>query len=154
MPERLLSQLAHVEVLTPTPEETLRFCVDVLGLEHSGTDGASAYLRGWGDFFHHTLQVTEGDAPGLGHIGWRAEGPEQLEVAVARIEATGAGEGWLEDAIGSRAGVSLPQPGRPSPRALLGGRALRGAARAGRRRSRTGHSGTCRAAPRSGASTT
>ena len=33
MPERLLSQLAHVEVLTPTPEESLRFYTDVLGLD-------------------------------------------------------------------------------------------------------------------------
>ena len=111
MPERLLSQLAHVEVLTPAPEETLRFCVDVLGLEHSGTEGASAYLRGWGDFFHHTLQVTEGDAPALGHIGWRAEGPEQLQVAVARIEATGAGEGWFDDATGHGPAYRYRSPG-------------------------------------------
>ena len=127
MPERLLSQLAHVEILTPTPEETLRFCVDVLGLEHSGTVGSSAYLRGWGDFFHHTLQVTESDAPGLGHVGWRAEGAEQLETAVARIEATGAGEGWLEDSVGPRPRVPLPQPRRPPARAVLGGRAVPGA---------------------------
>ena len=40
MPERLLSQLAHVEILTPAPEESLRFYTDVLGLEHSGTQGA------------------------------------------------------------------------------------------------------------------
>ena len=33
MYERLLSQLAHVEVLTPTPDESLRFYTDVLGLE-------------------------------------------------------------------------------------------------------------------------
>ena len=100
MPERLLSQLAHVEILSPSPAETVRFCTDVLGLEHSGTAGSSTYLRGWGDFFHHTLQVTESDAPGLGHVGWRSEGPEQLETAVARIEAAGAGEGWFEDSVG------------------------------------------------------
>ncbi len=111
MPERLLSQLAHVEILTPTPEETLRFCTDVLGLEHSGTEGSSAYLRGWGDFFHHTLQVTEGAGPGLGHIGWRAEGPEQLQTAVARVEATGAGEGWFEGATGHGAAFRYRSPG-------------------------------------------
>ena len=111
MPERLLSQLAHVEILSPSPAETVRFCTDVLGLEHSGNAGSSAYLRGWGDFFHHTLQVTESDAPGLGHVGWRSEGPEQLETAVARIEAAGAGEGWFEDSVGHGRAYRYRSPG-------------------------------------------
>ena len=74
MAKRLLSQLAHVEVLTPTPEESARFYTDVVGLEESGREGQSVYLRGWGERFFHSLQLTEADAPGLGHIGWRAPG--------------------------------------------------------------------------------
>ena len=74
MPERLLPKWPR-RGPDPDAQETLRFCVDVLGLEHSGTEGASAFLRGWGDFFHHTLQVTEGDAPGSGTSGGRAEAP-------------------------------------------------------------------------------
>src|SRR2546423_9295260 len=93
MPAPLLSQLAHVEVLTPTPEESFRFYTDVLGLEEAGREGRSVYLRGWGERFYHSLQLTESDLPGLGHIAWRAHGPEQLEEAVARVEAAGAGEG-------------------------------------------------------------
>lgn len=94
MPERLLSQLAHVEVLTPVPEESLRFYTDVLGLEVSGQEGRSVFLRGWGEWFHHSIQLTEAPQVGLGHIGWRADGPEQLETAVARIQASGRAEGW------------------------------------------------------------
>ena len=111
MPERLLSQLAHVEITTPTPEDSLRFYTEVLGLEHSGTVGQSAYLRAWGDFFHHTLQITEGAAAGLGHIAWRAEGPEQLETAVGRIEATGRGEGWYEGSTGHGPAYRYRSPG-------------------------------------------
>jgi len=111
LPERLLSQLAHVEIVTPAPEESLRFCTEVLGLEHSGTFGGSAYLRGWGEFFHHSLQLTEGDQPGLGHIGWRAEGAEQLETAVARIEASGADEGWFEGSTGHGPAYRYRSPG-------------------------------------------
>jgi catechol 2,3-dioxygenase len=95
MAERLLSQLAHVEVLTPTPEESLRFYTDVLGLEESGREGRSVYLRGWGERFFHSLQLTESDRPGLGHVAWRAQGPEQLRVAAARVE----GE-WVEPSTG------------------------------------------------------
>ena len=41
MVNRLISQLAHVEVITPKPEESLRFYRDVLGLEVSGQEGQS-----------------------------------------------------------------------------------------------------------------
>ena len=75
MSKRLLSQLAHVEVLTPVPEESLRFYRDVVGLEESGREGQSVYLRGWGERFFHSLQLTEAASPGLGHIAWRAQGP-------------------------------------------------------------------------------
>src|SRR5436190_6956402 len=111
MPESLLSQLAHVEVLTPTPEDSLRFYTDVLGLEESQRAGQSVYLRGWGERFHHSLQLTEAAAPGLGHIAWRATGPEQLETAVSRVEAAGAGEGWREASPGQGATYRYRGPG-------------------------------------------
>src|SRR5215469_1955741 len=100
MSHRLLSQLAHVEILTPKPEESLRFYTEVLGLQESGAAGQSVFLRGWGDFFHHTLQLTEAARPGLGHVGWRADGPEQLDEAVAAVEAAGLGEGWFDGTPG------------------------------------------------------
>ena len=71
---RLISQLAHVELLTPTPEESLDFWTHIVGLELTATAGQSAFLRGWGDRFHHTLVLTEGGGPALGHVGWRAGG--------------------------------------------------------------------------------
>jgi catechol 2,3-dioxygenase len=111
MPPRLLSQLAHVEILTPRPDASLDFYVDVLGLEESGRSGGSVYLRGWGDFFHHTLQLTEAAEPGVGHVGWRSDGPEQLAQAVARIEATGLGQGWVEAAPGRGPAYRYRSPG-------------------------------------------
>ena len=96
MYERFISQLAHVELLTPAPEESARFFTDVMGLEETGRDGESVYLRCWGDFFFHSVQLTEAAQPGLGHIGWRAEGPEALDRAAERLDRAGAGEGWGE----------------------------------------------------------
>lgn len=100
MPQKLLSQLAHVEILSPRPQQTVEFLTGVLGLQESGRSGQSVYLRGWSEFFHHSLQVTEGETPGLGHIGWRAMGPEALESAVARLTESGQGDGWYEGSIG------------------------------------------------------
>jgi catechol 2,3-dioxygenase-like lactoylglutathione lyase family enzyme len=71
MVERLIAQLAHAEVITPKPEKSAAFFKNVLGLEESGRAGQSIYFRGWGEFFHHSLQLTEGQAPAIGHTGWR-----------------------------------------------------------------------------------
>jgi len=98
--ERLLSQLAHVEITTPVADASLGFFTDVLGMEVAGRQGQSVYLRGWSEWFHHSLKLTEGAAPGLVHVGWRAEGPAQLELAASRLEASGHGEGWHEDELG------------------------------------------------------
>jgi len=107
----LLSQLAHVELITQTPQESLDFWTQVVGLEETSREGESVYLRGWGDNFHHTLVLTEGSEPGLGHIGWRATGPEELDTAVARLEAAGAGEGWTEDCVGHGRAFRYRSPG-------------------------------------------
>src|SRR3990172_4031308 len=55
-----LAHLAHVELLTPKPEESLRFFVDVFGMTETARQGQSVYLRGWDDYEHHTLKLTEG----------------------------------------------------------------------------------------------
>lgn len=107
----LLSQLAHVELTTPKFEESLRFWTEVVGLEQTTRVERSAFLRAWGDRFHHTLQLTEGPQTGLGHIGWRATSPQALEEAVARIEQAGAGEGWVETAIGHGRAFRYRGPG-------------------------------------------
>jgi catechol 2,3-dioxygenase len=111
MADRLIAHLAHVEVLTPKPEESLRFYTDVLGLEESGRDGGSVYLRGWGEWDHHSLKLTEAARPGLGHLGWRALSREHLERAVGRVEATGAGEGWYDDSVGHGPAYRYRAPG-------------------------------------------
>ncbi len=95
-----VARIAHAELLTPTPEESLRFFVDVLGMEEESRDGASVYLRGWGDYLRYSLKLTEAPQPGLGHLALRAWSPEALDRRVAAIEATGLGRGWVEGDVG------------------------------------------------------
>jgi catechol 2,3-dioxygenase len=100
MSEVLLSQLAHVELISPRPEETVRWMVDVLGLEETQREGQSVYLRGWAEWLHSSLVVTEGPEPAVGHIAWRTYGPDDPETIAGRLEDTEHAIGWVESSIG------------------------------------------------------
>jgi len=108
---RLFSQLAHVELITPTPDASAKFFTEVMGLEETARKADSVYLRGWGCHLHHELMLTAGKGPALGHIGWRAAGPDELKTAVARLEAAGAGDGWHDDTPGHGPAFRFRNPG-------------------------------------------
>ena len=122
-----VARIGHAELLTPKPEESLRFFVDVLGMEEEARDGQSVFLRGWGDYLRYSLKLTESPRAGLGHVALRAWSPEALDRRVAAIEATGRGLGWIDGDVGPRPRVPLHGSRRARLRALLRGRALRGA---------------------------
>ena len=111
MARRLLNQLAHVEIITPKLEESIRFFRELMGMEEVKREGNSAYLRCWGDYYQYSLVLTEGSQPNVGHIGWRTEGQEELGIVVRQIEATGRGEGWLEDSVGHGRAYRFRGPG-------------------------------------------
>jgi catechol 2,3-dioxygenase-like lactoylglutathione lyase family enzyme len=91
-----VAQLAHVELFTPKPNETVHFFKELLGLQETERAGQSVYLRAYEDFYHHTLKVTQAAKPGLGHVAWRATSPQALERRVAALESSGLGVGWSE----------------------------------------------------------
>lgn len=95
-----VAQLAHVELLTPDLDGTLRFFEDILGMRETGRRGESVYLRGYEEQYHHSLKVTAASHAGLGHVGWRARSPQALERRVGAIEASGLGRGWIDGDLG------------------------------------------------------
>ena len=111
MSRRLISKLAHISVTSPKPQESVDFYDNVLGLEVSGRDGQSVFFRGWGEHYRHSLEVAEGPYAALRLIGWRAEGPEELEIAVKRIQETGNGIGWVNGGFGRGAAYRYRGPG-------------------------------------------
>ncbi len=94
------SQLAHIEVLTTDLDKSVGFFRDVVGMDETGREEGSVYLRAWGDYFHHTLKLTQSEKSGLGHLGWRADSPEALEDVVQYLEGIGAGLGWHDGDLG------------------------------------------------------
>jgi catechol 2,3-dioxygenase len=100
----VIGDVAHIgpaELLTPRPDESLRFFVDVLGMEVEARAGQSVFLRGWGDYQRYSLKLTESPQPGLGALALRARSPEALERRVAAVEAAGVGEGWTDGDLGN-----------------------------------------------------
>src|SRR4051812_24900470 len=49
-----VAQLAHVELLTPDLEGTLRFFKELLGMQQTERRAGSAYLRGYEEHYHHS----------------------------------------------------------------------------------------------------
>ncbi len=91
-----LAHIHHAELLTTRPDESLRFFVDVLGMEIEARDGQSVHLRGWGDYQRSSLKLTEAAQTGLAHLAFRAWNADALQRAVRAIEASGRGEGWID----------------------------------------------------------
>ncbi len=93
-----VAHVGHVELFTPSPEESLAFFTSVVGLHETARSGGSVYLRAWGDYERHTLKLTEHRTSGLGHVGLRVRDADILQRLVDGLEASGSKGRWVEDA--------------------------------------------------------
>jgi catechol 2,3-dioxygenase len=91
-----VAHLAHVELRTAVPEQSLDFFTRYLGLTENGADGDSVYLRAWDDYENTTIKLTAHSTSGVGRTNLRASSPEALQRRVAAIEAAGRGIGWAD----------------------------------------------------------
>jgi catechol 2,3-dioxygenase len=107
-----IAHLAHLELLTPKPEASLAFFINVMGMTESGREGDSVYLRGYDDYEFHTLKLTASNTTGIGHLAYRTASPQALARRVCAIEAAGLGHGWVEGDMAT---------GKPSWRGRLTG---------------------------------
>ena len=97
---RDIAHLSHVELLTPKPEESVRFFKDVFGMEEVAREGQSVYLRGFGQYELYCMKLTESPQPGIGHTAFRTVSPEALERRALALEQSGYGVGWSDGDIG------------------------------------------------------
>ena len=105
-----LAHLGHVELLSPKPDESLRFFVDVMGMTESGREGDSVYLRAWDDYEFHTLKLTAAKQAGMGHVAFRANSPEALERRAKKLESMGRGIGWVDGDMGHGKAYRATEP--------------------------------------------
>jgi catechol 2,3-dioxygenase len=105
-----LAHLAHLEIHTPKPDESLNFFVNVMGMTETARRGESVYLRGWDDYEHHTLKLTAAKAPGMGHFAFRTTSPEALARRVEIIKRGGTGKGWTDGDLGHGPAYAFDTP--------------------------------------------
>jgi len=106
-----LSQMAHQELLSTDLEKSVHFYSEIVGMDITGRDENSVYLRAWGDYFKYTLKITQSDTPGNGTLGWRADSPEALNECVTYLESIGAGDGWVDADLGRGKAYRFTSPG-------------------------------------------
>jgi catechol 2,3-dioxygenase len=105
-----LAHIAHAELLTPFPQQSLEFFTTLFGMEIEHREGQSVFLRGWGEYQPYGLKLTEARLPGLGHIAIRAWSPDALQRRVTLVEATGLGDGWSDGDHGHGAAYQFRDP--------------------------------------------
>jgi catechol 2,3-dioxygenase len=105
-----LAHIAHAELLTPFPDDSLRFFTELFGMQIEHREGQSVFLRGWGEYQPYGLKLTESKLPGLGHMAIRAWSPEALARRAQAIDAVGLGDGWMEGDHGHGAAYQFRDP--------------------------------------------
>ncbi len=91
-----IAHLAHVELRTPVPDQSLEFFTGYLGLTETGSAGNSVFLHAWDDYEQATIKLTAHSTSGVGRTNLRAASPEALERRVKEIQASGRGVGWAD----------------------------------------------------------
>jgi catechol 2,3-dioxygenase len=95
-----IAHLAHVEILTPRLQESVAFFKDIVGLHESGRTENSVYLRAWGDYGLHTLQLTASAASGVGHVAFRVKNAETLTAMVGYLQDNAVDGTWRDADFG------------------------------------------------------
>jgi catechol 2,3-dioxygenase len=91
-----LAHLGHLELLTPRPEESLKFFVNVMGMTETGREGQSVYLHAYDDYERHSLKLTEAKIPAMGHVAYRTRSQQALERRIAALKGSGFEIGWSD----------------------------------------------------------
>ena len=91
-----VAHVGHAELRVTDLERSRDFFTEVMGLFVSDEDDGRVYLRAWQDRDHHTLILKRDDRPGLEHVGWRVETPEDLPAFEKRLGELGIEHHWVE----------------------------------------------------------
>ncbi|MET4897989.1 VOC family protein [Sphingomonadaceae bacterium jetA1] len=84
-----VAMLGHVALEVPDLEGSIKFWRDIVGLIETDRRGNEVYLRGWGEFEHHSMVLIQGKEARLHHVGWKARSAEDLDKFATYLRGQG-----------------------------------------------------------------
>lgn len=100
-------RIGHAALRVTDLAAAYHFYVEVLGFVVARQDGQALYLRGLADFDIWTLALLESREPGLDHVAFRVETPEDLEVLEAIHRQRGVPTKWVDGGVEPGQGPAL-----------------------------------------------
>ncbi len=86
----------HVELRVTDLDRAHDFYVGLLGLNETERIGDRLFLRCLEDWEHHSLILRQAESGGVGHIGYRVEGEEDLDALFDLARTCGLPARWVE----------------------------------------------------------
>ncbi|MDF2903689.1 MAG: catechol 2,3 dioxygenase [Bacillus sp. (in: firmicutes)] len=82
-------RVGRVELRVMDLEKSAEYYRNVIGLEETGRDDNSVYLKAWDEFDHHSIILTKADSAGMEHLAFKVTGPTDLDYYEMKIEQYG-----------------------------------------------------------------
>jgi catechol 2,3-dioxygenase len=88
---------AHAEYVVSDLHRAHDFYVEVLGFVMTLETPGALYLRGYEEHHHHSLVLTRGTKPHIGHLAYRVESNEDLDLLFDHYRGLGLEPRWVTD---------------------------------------------------------
>ncbi|MFB5189785.1 catechol 2,3-dioxygenase [Alicyclobacillus fastidiosus] len=82
-------RIGRAELRVMDLEASVNYYTNVIGLDVVGRSEGKVYLKAWDEFDHHSLILTEADAPGLEHFAFKVATEEDLSRFEKKVEQFG-----------------------------------------------------------------
>ena len=92
-----VTHLAHAELICSDVAASREFLCEVMGLHEVGRADGSVYLRCYGDWQSHSVILSPGDGPGVGHLAWGVTDGSELKRIEDELRAREIETWWERD---------------------------------------------------------
>ncbi|HHW36851.1 MAG TPA: catechol 2,3-dioxygenase [Bacillales bacterium] len=84
-----IMRLGRVELKVMDLESSVDYYTNIIGLEVTGRDRDSVYLKAWDEYDHHSVILTKSNSAGLAHMAFKVETLVDLAYYEKKIEEFG-----------------------------------------------------------------
>ena len=107
---RDLAHLGRHALRTPDPDATLRYFVDLLGMEVVDHGERTWYLHAYGDYESWSVKVVAAEDAGSDWVSWRTVSEQALSRRIDRLQAQGYQGRWCEPERGMGRSYEFSDP--------------------------------------------